>query len=46
MTKAEIVQVLYERVGGLSKREVAALVDQVFEIMKEMILGLGALTSA
>jgi integration host factor subunit alpha len=39
MTKAEIVQVLYERVGGCSKREAATLVDATFEIMKETLGG-------
>ena len=37
MTKAEIVQVLYERVGGLQKREAAETVDSIFEIMKETL---------
>jgi integration host factor subunit alpha len=34
VTKAEIVQILYDRLGGLSKREGAALVGRVFELMK------------
>jgi integration host factor subunit alpha len=37
VTKAEIVQVLYNRVGGFSKREAAELVDLVFEMMKETL---------
>ena len=34
MTKAEIVQALYSRVGGFSRKESAELVDLVFEMMK------------
>src|SRR5919109_4524102 len=37
MTKAEIVQALYARVGGFSKKESADLVDMVFEMMKETL---------
>jgi integration host factor subunit alpha len=37
MTKAEIVQALYEKVGGFSKRETADIVSDVFEIMKETL---------
>src|SRR6478672_7662955 len=37
MTKAEIVQALYTRVGGFSKKESADLVDLVFETMKETL---------
>lgn len=37
MTKAEIVQALYSRVGGFSKKESADLVDLVFEMMKETL---------
>jgi integration host factor subunit alpha len=37
MTKAEIVQALYARVGGFSKKEAADLVDLVFEMMKETL---------
>jgi integration host factor subunit alpha len=37
MTKAEIVQSLYSRVGGFSKKEAASLVDLVFEVMKETL---------
>jgi len=39
MTKAEIVQALYDRVGGFSKKESADLVDLVFEMMKETLGG-------
>src|SRR5262249_57522056 len=37
MTKAEIVQALYGRVGGFSKKESADMVDLVFEMMKETL---------
>lgn len=37
MTKAEIVQALYARVGGFSKKESADIVDMVFEMMKETL---------
>jgi integration host factor subunit alpha len=37
MTKAEIVQALYSRVGGFSKKESADMVDLVFEMMKETL---------
>ena len=37
MTKAEIVQALYTRVGGFSRKESAELVDQVFEMMKQTL---------
>jgi integration host factor subunit alpha len=37
MTKAEIVQAIYDRLGGFSKKEAADLVDLVFETMKETL---------
>src|ERR1700683_2816237 len=37
MTKAEIVQALYARVGGFSKRESADIVDGIFEMLKETL---------
>jgi len=37
MTKADIVQALYDQVGGFSKKEAADLVDLVFETMKETL---------
>src|SRR5712672_3412591 len=37
MTKAEIVQALYTRVGGFSKKESADIVDLAFEMMKETL---------
>ncbi len=39
MTKAEIVQALYSKVGGFSRKESAELVDLVFEMMKETLGG-------
>ncbi len=36
MTKAEIVEQIYERVG-FSKKEVAELVEKVFEIIKDTL---------
>ena len=38
MTKADIVEHIYERVG-FSKKESAELVEKVFEIMKETLAG-------
>ncbi len=37
MTKAEIVQALYSKVGGFSKKESADIVDLVFDMMKETL---------
>jgi integration host factor subunit alpha len=37
MTKAEIVQAIYARVGGFSKKESQDIVDLVFEMMKETL---------
>jgi integration host factor subunit alpha len=37
MTKADITDAVYKRVGGFSKSECADLVDLVFETMKEML---------
>ncbi len=37
MTKAEIVQALYTKVGGFSKKESADIVDLVFEMMKDTL---------
>src|ERR1700716_2155790 len=37
MTKAEIGQALYAKVGGFSKKESADIVDLVFEMMKETL---------
>src|SRR5687768_10309394 len=37
MTKAELVQALYTRVGGFSKKESAHIVDLVFEMINETL---------
>jgi len=37
MTKADIVQAIYTKLGGFSKKEAADLVDLVFETMKETL---------
>jgi integration host factor subunit alpha len=37
MTKADIVEQVYEKVGGFSKKEAAEVVECVFEIMKESL---------
>ena len=36
MTKADIVEIIYEKVG-LSKRESVRIVDMIFEIMKDKL---------
>lgn len=36
-TKFELVQAVYNQLGGFSKKEAADLVDQVFELMKETL---------
>jgi integration host factor subunit alpha len=41
MTKAEIVDVVYEKVGGFSKKEAADLVETVFETVKATLVGGG-----
>ncbi len=38
MTKADIVEQIYERVG-FSKKESAELVEKVFQVMKEVLAG-------
>lgn len=37
MTKAEIIDSVYERVGGFSKKEAAEVVEAVFEEMKDVL---------
>lgn len=37
MTKAEIVERVYEKVGGFSKKEAADIVETVFALMKETL---------
>jgi integration host factor subunit alpha len=38
MTKAEIVDSVYERVSGLSKKEAAEVVEAVFDLMKVSVV--------
>ncbi|MDA8121581.1 MAG: integration host factor subunit alpha [Deltaproteobacteria bacterium] len=35
MTKAELVEIVYEKVGGLSKKEAQDIVEAIFNTMKE-----------
>ncbi len=37
MTKAEIIEAVYEKVGGFSKKEASDLVEAIFETMKETL---------
>jgi integration host factor subunit alpha len=37
MTKAEIIEAICERVGAMSRREAASIVDVVFDTMKETL---------
>ena len=37
MTKAEIVETVYEKVGGFSKKEAAEIVETVFDTVKETL---------
>lgn len=37
MTKAEIIDQIYEKVGGFSKKESADVVEAVFNVMKEVL---------
>jgi integration host factor subunit alpha len=37
MTKADIVENVYEKLGGFSKKESAEIVELVFETMKETL---------
>ena len=36
-TKYELVQAVYSKLGGFSKKEAADLVDLIFELMKETL---------
>ena len=38
MTKAEIVDAVYDKVGGFSKKEAAEVVEEVFEAMKDVLV--------
>ena len=37
MTKAEIIDAIYDRVGGFSKKEASEVVEAVFDAMKEVL---------
>ena len=37
MTKADIIESVYDRVGGFSKKEAAEIVETVFETIKETL---------
>ena len=37
MTKADIVESVYERLGGFSKKEAAAIVETILDVMKEAL---------
>jgi integration host factor subunit alpha len=37
MTKADIVERVYEKVGGFSKKEAAEVVETVFQLMKNTL---------
>ena len=37
MTKADIVETVYEKVGGFSKKEAAEIVETVFDTIKETL---------
>lgn len=37
MTKAEIVDAVYDKVGGFSKKEAAEVVEELFESMKDVL---------
>jgi len=39
MTKAEIIDVVYEKVGGFSKKEASEIVEAVFDTMKDVLAG-------
>jgi integration host factor subunit alpha len=39
MTKGDIIESVYEKLGGFSKKEVSELVDMVFEVMKDTLQG-------
>jgi integration host factor subunit alpha len=37
MTKADLVEAIYEKVGGMSKKEAADAVECVFDLIKETL---------
>ena len=38
MTKADIVDGVYERLGGYSKKEAAAIVETILNVIKEALV--------
>lgn len=38
MTKADIVEGVYERLGGFSKKEAAAIVETILDVIKEALV--------
>ena len=38
MTKADIVEGVYERLGGYSKKEAAAIVETILDVMKDALV--------
>ncbi len=39
LTKSEIIDNVYEKVGGLSKKEASELVEAVYETIKDVLAG-------
>lgn len=37
MTKADLVEIVYEKVGGLSKKESQDIVETIFDTMKDIL---------
>jgi integration host factor subunit alpha len=37
VTKGDIIEAVYEKLGGFSKKEVSELVDMVFDVMKDTL---------
>jgi integration host factor subunit alpha len=38
MTKADIVEGVYERLGGFSKKEASAIVETILDVMKDALV--------
>ena len=38
MTKADIIEAVYEKVGGFSKKEAAEIVESVFNTIKDTLV--------
>ncbi len=37
LTKAELVDAVYDKIGGFSKKEATDIVDEVFKVLKEQL---------